>query len=220
MSSEITLPTVFAWPPGFDDDGRRVIKDVGEFKLVEMWFPGGPRIVEYSKEVRDALDQARFRISDADGITKPHERVNLAAALFGLYIAAREGLNNPGLAFRLRDTLGAAILKAMLAPDVECGIDSCAATFRAALRNVAVASGALPDKAQTPLGLKHGRRKPKPEVVAILESERIFRETGERPRKAAIRAAMESHGITFRGKNKNTRWREVFSRAGLHDLQD
>ena len=89
---------VFAWPPGFDDDGRRVIKDVGEFKLVEMWFPGGPQIVEYSSEIRAALDQARFFISDArDGITTPHDRVMLAGALYSLYLAAHYGLDTPGL---------------------------------------------------------------------------------------------------------------------------
>ena len=42
-----------------------MIKDVGEFKLVEVWFPGGPIIVEYSKEIRAALTKARFRISEA-----------------------------------------------------------------------------------------------------------------------------------------------------------
>ena len=108
MSSRITprsepAPAFQAWPPGFDDDGRRVIKDVGEFRLVEMWFPGGPIIVEYSKEIRAALTRARFRISEArDKITTPDERASLAAALFSLYIDAREGLDNPRLASRLR----------------------------------------------------------------------------------------------------------------------
>jgi hypothetical protein len=41
-------------------DGRRVINDVGEFRLVEMWFPGGPQVVEYSDEIRAALAQALF----------------------------------------------------------------------------------------------------------------------------------------------------------------
>ena len=86
MSSKITPPTVSAGPSGFDDDGRRVIKDVGEFRLVEMWFPGGPIIVEYSKEIRAALAKARYRISDRDGITTPHERAMLAAALNSLIL--------------------------------------------------------------------------------------------------------------------------------------
>jgi hypothetical protein len=142
-----TSPTVSAWPTGFDDDGRRVIKDVGEFRLVEMWFPGGPIIVEYSKEIRAALTKARFRISEArDKITTPHERANLAAVLFSLYVDAREGLNNPRLASRLRDTLGVAILEALQAQDVECAIEGCGAKFRAALRSIAVVSGALRDR--------------------------------------------------------------------------
>ena len=213
MSSEITLPTVFAWPPGFDDDGRRVIKDGGEFKLVEMWFPGGPQIVEYSSEIRTALDQARFFISDArDGITTPHDRAMLAGALYSLYLAAHYGLNDPWFTSKLPGALGKAMVEVMRAPDVECGIDSCAAMFRAALRSVAVTSGALRDKHS------QRKRKPKPEVVAILEGERIFRETGERPSKSKIRAAMESQGIVFRGKNAASRWREIFARAGLQNL--
>ena len=191
-----------------------MIKDVGEFKLVEVWFPGGPIIVEYSKEIRAALTKARFRISEARDGTTPHERANLAAALFSLYVDAREGLNNPRLASRLRDTLGVAILKVMQAQDVECAIDSCTATFRAALRNVAVASGALRDKHS------QRKRKPKPEVVAILEGGRIFRETGERPTKAAIRAAMEAQGIVFDKRHARARWSDIFILARLHNLAD
>ena len=215
MSSKITPASslLVGWPEGFDEAGRHVLNDVGEFKLVEMWFPGGPQIVEYSSEIRVALDQARFFISDArDGITTPHERVMLASALYSLYIAARDGLNHPWFASRLRETLGKAIVEVMQARDVECAIDSCAAMFRAALRSVAVASGALLDKHS------QRRRKPKPEVVAILEGERIFRETGERPSKSKIRAAMESQGIVFKGKNAASRWREIFARAGLQNL--
>ena len=205
---------VFAWPPGFDDDGRRVIKDVGEFKLVEMWFPAGPQIVEYSSEIRAALDQARFFISDAREITTPDDRVMLAGALYGLYLEAREGFSNPRLASKLRETLGKAMVKAMHSPDAECGIDRCAATVRAALRSVAVASGALRDKHS------QRKRKPKPEVVAILEGKRIFRETGERPSKSEIRAAMENLGIVFSKKHARAKWREVFARAGLQNLPD
>ena len=149
-----------------------MIKDVGEFRLVEIWFSGGPQVIEYSAEMQVALDQASFYISDArDGITTPHERFMLASALFSLYIEAREGLDRgQWLASKLRETLGKAMVKAMQARDVECAIDSCAATVRAALRCVALASGTLHQR--------QGKRKRKPEVVAILEGARIFRETG------------------------------------------
>jgi hypothetical protein len=214
MSSKITPPTVSAGPPGFDDNGRRVIKDVGEFRLVE-WFPGGPIIVEYSKEIRAALTKARFRISEArDKITTPDERAMLAGALFSLYIDAREGLDNPRLASRLRDTLGVAILEAMQAQDVECAIEGCGAKFRAALRSIAVASGALRDKHS------QRKRKPKPEVVAIQEGGRIFRETQERPTKTAIRAAMEAQGIVFDKRHARARWSDIFILARLHNLAD
>ena len=106
------------------------------------------------------------------------------------------------------------MVEVMQAPDVECGIDSCAAMFRAALRSVAVANGALRDKHS------QRKRKPKAEVVAILEGERIFRETGERPSKSGIRAAMENLGIVFSKKHARAKWRELFARAGLQNLPD
>jgi hypothetical protein len=207
MSSKITAPTVFGWPTGFDDSGRRVINDVGEFRLVEIWFPGGPQVVEYSDEIRAALDQARLRISDADWITKPHERVKLSRALYSLYFATRYGLNDSWFGSKLRETLGEAMVKATQARDVECAMESCAATVKAALRCVALRRG-------------QRKRKPKPEVFAILEGERIFRETGERPSKSGIRAAMENLGIVFSKKCASAKWREIFVRAGLQNLAD
>jgi hypothetical protein len=104
------------------------------------------------------------------------------------------------------------MVKAMQARDVECAIDSCAATVRAALRCVALASGTLHQR--------QGKRKRKPEVVAILEGARIFRETGERPTKSGIRAAMENLGITFSKKHASARWREILARAALQNLED
>jgi hypothetical protein len=104
------------------------------------------------------------------------------------------------------------MVKAMQARDVECAIESCAATVKAALRCVAVGSGALPGGQR--------KRKPKPEVVAILEGERIFRQTGERPSTSGIRAAMENLGIVFSKKHASAKWREIFVRAGLQNLAD
>ena len=120
----------------------------------------------------------------------------------------------PGFAPKMRETLGRTIVKAMQAEDVECAIDSCAATFKAALRSVAVASGALRDKH------KQRKRKPKPEVVAILEGAENFPRDRRAPNKSAIRAAMESQGIVFAKKHARAKWREIFTRAGLHNLAD
>jgi hypothetical protein len=53
-----------------------------------------------------------------------------------------------------------------------------------------------------------------------VEGERIFRETGERPTKAAIRAAMEAQGIVFDKRHARARWSDIFILARLHNLAD
>jgi hypothetical protein len=136
----------------------------------------------------------------------------LSSAIYDVYIEARDGSNHAGGSQKALETLGKTFLKAMQAQDVECAIETCAATIKAALRSVAVASGALHGK--------HSQRKLKPEAVAVLEGHRIFHATGERPTKTAIREAMERQGIAFDKKHARARWREVFARARLQNLPD
>ena len=179
--------------PGFEPAVRRVLKDVGEFRLVELE-PDGQRAVEYSKEVQEAFDQAFYGVSDArDRITRPQDRVKLARALYHLYLEARDGASAGGFGFapKIAETLGRMIVEAMRADDVECDINSCASSFKAALRSVAAANSRLPHKRRSWL---------RPEAEAIIEGQAIFLETGERPTKSAIRAVMERHGITFSKK--------------------
>jgi hypothetical protein len=154
--------------PGFEPPARRVLKDVGEFKLVEL--VGGQRVVEYSEEVQQAFAQAFYRVSDArDGVTQPHDRIRLSRALYHLYLEARDGMHDGGFAPKIVETLGKAIVTAMQAADVECAINTCASTFRAALRGVAAANGLLPHKRDSWL---------KPEAIAIIEGHTILLSTG------------------------------------------
>ena len=198
--------------PGFETDVRCVVKDVGEFRLVEL--VDGQRAVEYSKEVQEAFDQAFYGVSDArDRNTKPQDRVNLARALYHLYLETRDGASAGGFGFapKMAETLGRMIVKAMQEDDVECAIDSCANSFKAALRNVAAANSLLPHKRRSWL---------RPQAEAIIEGQTIFLETGERPTKSAIRAVIERHGITFSKKRASAKWREIFARAALQNLED
>ena len=79
-------------PEGFDENWRHVLNDVGEFRLVEMWEPNDPQVVEYRDDVQEALDQSLFRVSDAcDGATTPQERGRLASILKTMMQGAVEG---------------------------------------------------------------------------------------------------------------------------------
>ena len=199
--------------PGFEPAVRCVLKDIGQFRLVELE-PDGERAVECSKAVQEAFDQGFYGVSDArDGITRPQDRVNLARALYHLYLEARDGASAGGFGFapKIAETLGRMIAEAMQADDVESAINSCASSFKAALRGVAAANSRLPHKRRSWL---------RPEAEAIIEGQTIFLETGERPTKNAIRAAMEKHGTVFRGRNAASKWREVFFRARLHELPE
>ena len=212
MMSEVVGGVIRGLLPGFETDVRCVVKDVGEFRLVEL--VDGQRAVEYSKEVQEAFDQAFYGVSDArDRITKPQDRVRLSRALFHLFLEVRDGASAGGFGFapKIAETLGRMIVEAMQANDVESAINSCASSFKAALRNVAAANSRLPHKRRSWL---------RPEAEAIIEGQTIFLETGERPTKSGIRAVMEKHGTVFRGKNAASKWREVFFRARLHELPE
>jgi hypothetical protein len=195
------------WPEGFDESGRHVLNDVGEFRLVEMWRPGGPRIVEYSGEVQAAFDRAYFCVSDAHGVTKPAERMKLAHLMHSMVEAFLSGIPANGAA----QTLGREILIAMHDDDVEQGIRSLANKFLAALRSEAIARGRMRDK--------HGKlRKMKWEAAAIIEGGKIFERTGKRPRQRAILKALNVRGYTPHGKNKRAAERDLFNRARLANL--
>ena len=101
------------------------------------------------------------------------------------------------------------IVKAMQEDDVESAINSCASTFKTALRGVAAANSLLPHKRRSWL---------RPEAIAIIEGQTIFLETGERPTKGAIRAVMEKHGtvrrdLTAKSKSSSSHWWDAVSFA-------
>jgi hypothetical protein len=56
--------------------------------------------------------------------------------------------------------------------------------------------------------------------VMQLAAKEVFRETGKRPNKYAIRLRLEEEGWGIDSKDAKTRWAERFKRAGLEDLPD
>jgi hypothetical protein len=192
------------WPEGFDARGRNVLDDVGEFQLVELYYPGGPRIVEYSPPIKAALDRYLFSVSEASTCSTPEERIELARAFWILHEDNRS-LAESDVAARI---LNAALKKAMKAGDVEVELNTLAGTLRAAMRSVA----ALENK------LSSSPMKVKVEAAAILEGGRIFQKRAKRPRQREIIRACERNGYIYRGKNKRSSWTLVFERTALDDL--
>jgi hypothetical protein len=192
------------WPDGFDEYGRHVFNDVGEFQLVELYYAGGPRVVEYSDNVKAALDRYLFSVSEASTSTTPEERVALCRAIWILHKDNRS-LAESHVAARI---LNAALKKALKAPDVEIELNTLAGTLRAAMRSVALLEMKL---ASSPPQLK-------PEAAAILEGAKIFRRTNRRPRQRAIVKACERQGHIYGGKNKRSSWNRIFERAALDGL--
>jgi hypothetical protein len=194
-------------PDGFDKNGRHVLNDVGEFRLAEMWGPGGPRVVEYRKDVQDAFDRAFFGVSDAYRATEPAKRIRLAKILHAFVDCSLHGKS----AKEPAEELGIEILIAIHAEDIEADIRSFTNRLTSALRSEAIARGRMRDK-------QGNLRKMKVEAAAILEAAKIFEQTGERPRRRAIMKALKAQGYDFHGKNAAADWRDVFRRARLSKL--
>jgi hypothetical protein len=176
-------------PEGFDDRGRHVLNDVGEFRLVEMWYPGGPRVVEYREDIQDAFDRAFFGVSEAHAATDPAKRVGLAKiihAFVDCYLYGRA-------AKEAAEAFAREVLIALHAEDIEADIRSLTNRLTSALRSEAIARGRMRDK-------QGNLRKMKVEAAAILEAAKIFEQTGGRPRKRAIMKALKALGYDFQGK--------------------
>jgi hypothetical protein len=192
-------------PEGFDERGRNVLIEVGEFRLVEMWRPGGSRVVEYSAGVQAAFDRAYFCVSDAErGVTTPAERVKMAQTMHAMVEAVLSGTPANAAA----KALGREVLIAMHDDDVEEAIRSLANKFLAALRSEAIARGRMRDK--------YGKlRKLKWEAVAIIEGGKIFERTGKLPKQRTILKALRAQG--YAPPNRKAE-RALLNRAKLGNL--
>jgi hypothetical protein len=116
---------------GFDERGRHVLNDRGEFRLVEMWYPGGARVVEYREDIKDAFDRAFFGVSEARAATDPAKRVGLAKivhAFVDCYLHDKS-------AKEAAEAFGREILVAIHAADIEADIRSLTNRLTSALRS-------------------------------------------------------------------------------------
>jgi hypothetical protein len=190
-------------PEGFDEQGRHVLNDRGEFRLVEMWYPGGPRVVEYREDIKDAFDRVFFGVSEARALTDPADRVGLAKIVHAFVDCYLDGKS----AKEAAEAFGREILVAIHAADIEADIRSLTNRLTSALRSEAIARGRMRDK-------QGNLRKMKVEAAAVLEAAKIFEQTGERPGRRAIMKALKAQGYELQAAD----WRDVFRRAKLSRL--
>lgn len=224
----------FIPPDGFSQDGRRILAECPEFRLVELWKPGGEIIVERAPAIEAAYWKAVFRIIDRDDSSTPEERLAVAAAVAALYQFTKSGngFTNPAfgsplpldamdsfegrggqsLACRFAHTIGRRLMVFPESEDVKGSIDDCARIFKSALSAFAVSQGLIPD-ARTKTGL----RLP---IVIITTAEEVFRCHRRQPSKSEIQTACESRGLRFGGKDPHGRWADAFNTAGLGNLPD
>ena len=81
------------WPPGFEDEGRRVLAKCDEVTLYELYRPGGEQEVMLAPEIERTLLQHLFRINNTFDygsfeFKDRDRRVALAMALKQLSAAA------------------------------------------------------------------------------------------------------------------------------------
>ena len=205
------------YPPGFDKDGRHLLKRCQEFALYELYEPGGGQVLETAPEIERALWRGLFRINDSWERKRRDERIAWAVALkklnsFTVHCYQRGDSGAVPVARELAATIGAAIGKVLSSKDPETAAQRCGVMLRDAVRAVVRDAGCMQDKRTNKLI---------PAVaVLIWEAQGMFQHTKKRPRKSQLRQRMGAIGYGFSGPTAAARWRELFLRAGLANLPE
>ena len=216
-----------SYPPGFDEEGRRLLAECPEFKLWEMYQPGGEQILERSPVIERAYHKARLRISGAsDGASDPIERIAWATALSRLVEIARKSPPEPmplevflstdhnfhwpgnsATASKLAATIGKEILGVLNSADrADQKAEVCVGKFKNALNAL------IRDRACTAVRFT--------EYLLIIHAEGYFRSTMARPTKSDLIERLGFLGISYKGANAKAKWREKFANVGLGELPD
>ena len=193
-----------ARPAGFES-GKRLIAECPEFRLWELYRPGGPEVLERSPLVEEAFQKARFGIYKAGNHVR---RIELALALECLARMAR----------RLEQ-----------GDDIEGCRQVCEVLARTLGREIAdVADGC---KTSDPLNLIKSslaavsQERPTEEMptefLLISAASFLFAASRIRPTQAALKEALKAaFGREYLGKNSAKTWAEKFSLAGLEALPE
>ncbi len=219
---------------GFDEESKRLIAECPEFKLYELYEPGGLTLVVRSESVDKAYHKAIFRIIDRKeaSTTSENDRIAWAKALQSLADYTRsspkfsapayansgpldlkesfQGNGSMAVARRLAFTIGQDLIAMLDSKDIKDSIEDCAAAFKNALRAYACANSLLDDARSI--------WKVSSEYLIIVHAEIEFQRTRQSPTKANIRLMLENLGIKMSGKDPKGKWQDAFIRAGLEKL--
>lgn len=231
-------------PPGFAEDGRRVIAEFPEFRMIEQWAPEpyeNTFTVELSEELEAARWRGLFRIIDktcdgtkrkAGAATTPEERMAWAFSLVRLAAFTQScgpDLDDPALGkagplqfpalhgtggYATAARLAHTIGRRLTAFENSGDIEDAINDAAAAFKNALRAYAAAS-------GFLHDRRatwKISRETVLIQEAVSEFTLTRKRPDKETLRQRIESAGMRFAGKDQAGKWEDCFSKAGLGKL--
>lgn len=207
-------------PSGFSHDGRRLLAECPEFKLLEMYEKGGEQVLESSEAVERAYHKAQLKINDAPC---SDERIAWAIALSRLAGVAQaappekmalEELfsydykfrwpGNAATASKLAMTLGREILGVLESKDPAQKAEECVGKFKNAL-------DALIRK-QSCSAVRTT------EYLLFIHAQGSFRLNLKRPTKSDLSERLGYIGISYKGKNAKAKWWEKFSNAGLGEL--
>ena len=212
-----------SYPPGFDEEGRRLLAECPEFKLLEMYQPGGEQILERSPAVEIAYHKERLRINSA---SDPIERIAWATALSRLVGIARKSPPEPmplevilsidhnfhwpgnsATASKLAATIGKEILGVLNSADrADQKAEECVGKFKNALNAL------IRDRDCKAVRFT--------EYLLIIHAEGYFRSTMARPTKSDLIERLGFIGISYKGANAKATWREKFANVGLGELPD
>jgi hypothetical protein len=207
------------WPPGFDEHGRHLLEECPEFKLYELYRPGGDVELEHAPAVEQALFRSLFRITDPEEskatISSAEERIETAKALLSMLRCAQKDNEvvpfSPGSA--AVGTRAARTIGKLLRKNLEGGsVEDVANVFKTCVRAVFAHEGRLPDKRSnknTPL-----------EAVLISLAGAYFARFRKQPSKRELMTRMVAIGYDYRGKDRASKWRAAFDRAALSGLPD
>ena len=207
------------WPPGFEDDGRRVLAKCDEMTLYELYRPGGEQEVVLAPEIERTLWRHLFRINDTFDFGSferkdRDRRVARAIALKRLHhFTVRrhrkgERIGSVQAAQALAESLGEDIDQAIKSRDIEKAAQRIGNRVADCVKALAREQGKLRD----------GRtKKDRIPVVAklILAAQEEFMLCGGKPPREVLMHEMKRLGYRYSCNDSAGRWKETFLRAGL-----
>jgi hypothetical protein len=206
------------YPPGFNSQGRKVLAECPEFRIVELYREGGERVFEFAPEVEKALWKSLFRIKG----TSSGPWGEGAAFRIEMAIALKKMIRFKNRNYQGGDAILARELTMALCPLVEAALRSenpegeaekAGKSFRDAVLALSRDAGIAKRDGRAKMGIPA-------EAVLIWEAQGAFQHHLVPPKKSYLRKRLERIGYSISGKDAKKRWDDRFERAALSGLPE